>query len=79
MEDRERYSIDLLKSMAERTIKRLWVLVILLIVLLVATNGAWLWYESQWETVQETTQTVTQEGSGANQFVGGDYYGTANG
>ena len=44
--------------------------------LLVATNGAWLWRESQWETV-ETWQDVWQEadGNGNNQFVGGDYNG----
>ena len=43
----------------ERTIKRLWILALVLTVLLVGTNVAWLWYESQWETV-ETTE-VTQE------------------
>lgn len=60
----------------ERTIKRLWILLILVISLLVATNGAWLWWESQWE-VYETYQEVTQEadGDGSNRFVGGDYYG----
>lgn len=31
----------------ERTIKRLWILLILLIVLLVGSNVAWLAYESQ--------------------------------
>ena len=28
----------------ERQIKRLWITVLVLIVMLVATNGAWLWY-----------------------------------
>lgn len=43
----------------ERTIKKLWILLILVITLLVATNGAWIWYESQWEVVQtEITQDV---------------------
>ena len=28
----------------ERHIKRLWVTVLVLIVMLVATNGAWIWY-----------------------------------
>lgn len=60
----------------ERTTKRLWILLILTVSLLVATNGAWIWYESQWETV-ETWQDVWQEadGDGSNQFVGGDYHG----
>lgn len=63
----------------ERTIKRLWILLILVIALLVATNGAWIWYESQWEVV-ETYQEAEQdaEGDGANNFFGGNYYGTAD-
>ena len=28
----------------ERQIKRLWITVLMLIVVLVATNGAWIWY-----------------------------------
>ena len=28
----------------ERQIKRLWITVLVLIVVLVATNGAWIWY-----------------------------------
>ena len=28
----------------ERQIKRLWIAVLVLIVMLVATNGAWIWY-----------------------------------
>ena len=51
------------ESMADRqanTIKRLWIMCILLIVLLVGTNALWLWYESQWEYV-ETTETVEQD------------------
>ena len=42
----------------ERVIKRLWVLVILLIILLVASNGAWIWWESQYQTIETT---ITQE------------------
>lgn len=43
---------------AERTIKRLWILCILLVVLLVGTNIAWIHYESQWETAETV---VTQD------------------
>lgn len=35
----------------ERTIKRLWVLAIILVGLLLATNIGWLWYESQFEEI----------------------------
>ena len=60
----------------ERTIKRLWVIILLALLLLVGTNVGWLIYESQYE-VYETWQDVTQEatGDGVNRFIGGDYYG----
>lgn len=50
----------------ERANKRLWVIVLLLIVLLFGTNAAWLHYEAQWETVSETTvtQDLSTEGGG---------------
>ena len=44
----------------ERTIKRLWILVILLAVFLVGSNAAWIYYESQFETIT-VTQDVEQE------------------
>ena len=46
----------------ERTIKRLWILAIILIVALVGTNAGWIYYESQWQYVDTTTsQEVTQD------------------
>ena len=36
----------------ERIIKRMWVLVLSLIILLVASNGAWIWWESQYQTIE---------------------------
>lgn len=41
---------------AERQLKRLWGLIILLVVLLVGTNIAWLIYESQFETLETTEE-----------------------
>jgi len=38
----------------ERTIKRLWVLCIIMFLALVGTNAGWIWYESQWEDVVTT-------------------------
>lgn len=55
----------------ERTIKRLWILLILVISLLVATNGAWLWYENQWEVV-ETTEITQENDGGYNNYIGND-------
>ena len=60
---------------AERSFKRLWAAIILLIVLLVGTNAGWIWFESQFEYSQ-TTQEVTQESNhGDNSFIGGDVGG----
>ena len=55
----------------ERTIKRLWITVILLIVLLVGTNIAWLIYESQFEYFETTTVTQDNE-NGYNNYIGND-------
>ena len=46
----------------ERQIKRLWIAVLVLIVMLVATNGAWIWYESQFSDIV-TTIEAEQDGS----------------
>ena len=56
---------------AERTIRRLWVLCLVLIFALLGTNACWLWYEKQWEYAQETT--ITQEAeNGVNNYIGND-------
>ena len=53
----------------ERTIRRLWILCIILILLLAGTNAAWVWYESQF--VDEVT--VTQDNNdGYNNYIGND-------
>lgn len=61
----------------ERTIKRLWILLLILIVLFVGSNGWWIWRESQFEDI-----TITQENEdGYNNFIGNDgdiYNGEAN-
>ena len=52
----------------ERVIKRMWVLVLSLIILLVASNAAWIWYESQFEEIR-----IEQDNeSGYNNFIGND-------
>lgn len=76
--EKDQYDIDVVSALAESTVKRLWVALILTIILLVASNGLWFWRESQFADVV-TTQTVEQEtdGDGDNTFVGGDMYGSA--
>lgn len=50
----------------ERTIRRLWILCIILVLLLAGTNGAWIWYENQF---MDESLTVTQDLDSGN---GGD-------
>ena len=71
------YTLEAMMARMDRIIKRLWIVILLLIVLLVASNCAWLYYESQYETETVTTQTVTQHTDigGNNDFVGGDKVG----
>lgn len=59
----------------ERNNRRLFILCIILIVALIASNAGWVIYESQFQDV-EVTQEVEQEaqGDGSNRFVGGDFY-----
>lgn len=52
----------------ERTIEKLWLLCIILVLLLVGSNAYWIYYESQWETVH-----IEQENTdGYNNFIGND-------
>ena len=54
----------------ERVIKRLWVLALVLIVLLAASNAAWILWESQYQTIETT---ITQENTdGYNNYIGND-------
>lgn len=55
-------------SRYERTVKQFWITVILLIMLLVGTNLAWLWYDAQFEDVK----IVQENAAGYNNFIGND-------
>ena len=55
---------------AERSAKRLWIAVLVLIIALIGTNGAWLYYESQLETI--TTEVTQENADGYNNYIGND-------
>ena len=62
------YTLEAMMARMDRIIKRLWIVILLLIVLLVASNCAWLWYESSFEDV-----VITQDNKdGYNNYVGND-------
>jgi len=66
------YAVESMLDRQGLTIKRLWVMCILLIILLVGTNALWIWYESQWEYF-ETEQKVEQEIDAELGDDGGDF------
>lgn len=58
----------------ERSNKRLWIVILVLIILLVSSNIAWLCYENSMEDVT-TTNEVTQEldtNGGGDAMINGD-------
>lgn len=63
----------------ERTIKRLWILLILVISLLVATNGVWVWYESQFVEESWTYEATTDNGGTAIANGEGEVYYNGDG
>lgn len=64
MDERNTYIHDAYISMAERTIKRQWITIMLLIALLVASNLAWLHYENQFTDEMTVTQELDSTGGG---------------
>ena len=59
----------------ERTIKRLWVLLVVAIIMLVASNAVWVWHETQYEDVVTSIEASQESESGNNYAVGGDLIG----
>lgn len=52
----------------ERTSRRLWIVLLVLIVLLAGSNAAWIYYENSFEDI-----SITQENEdGYNNFIGND-------
>lgn len=58
----------------ERTIKRLWILCIIMFLAFVISNTAWVYYENQFtETSVEIEADQQADNSGNNYIVNGDY------
>lgn len=55
-------AFESMKATMERTIKRLWILAIILVLLLFGSNAAWIYYEAQF--TDEVTETFTSEADG---------------
>ena len=59
----------------ERTIERLWILSIILIILFVGSNCAWIYYENQFEDIKVTQEVDTGQGDATVMGVGDLSYG----
>lgn len=69
------YALDLIDANHNRTQKRLWILVFLLVFLLVGSNVGWIIYECSYQDIVVTENS--QDGEGVNIMNGGDVnYGT---
>ena len=71
----EDFSMEVLRMLAERTIKRLWIIIIILVVLLFATNALWVIHEMQYEEITVEQEVDTGEGNAYVAGVGDVSYG----
>lgn len=63
-------------SRMERANKRLWIIILVLIVALIGSNLGWIIYESQfYDEISYEAEQETEDGS--NYFVGGNFNGEA--
>ena len=64
----------------ERIINKLWIIILVLVAVLVLSNAAWIWYESQFEEMTITQEAEAETGNAIVNNAGDVIYGedTAN-
>ena len=68
------YAAEGMLDRQSATIKKLWIMCILLIVLLVGSNALWIWYESQFMYYEQSVeQEVESEGNTTVIGIGDNY------
>lgn len=67
--------VESMLTRLERTLTKLWIVILILIVLLVGSNIAWLYYESQFETTEITQDVDTGNGDNTTVIGIGDHNG----
>lgn len=67
--------VESMLTRLERTITKLWIVILILIALLVGSNIAWLYYESQFETTEITQDVDTGNGDNTTVIGIGDHNG----
>lgn len=66
------YVLESQGSRLERTNKRLFIVTIILIIVLLVTNGLWITYETQFETISIEAEQEA-DGDSNNYVIGGNY------
>lgn len=70
-------NFELIMARMERSNRRLFILCVILIICLMGSNGAWIYYESQFEETVVTQEATSEDGGNAVVNNGGDLnYGT---
>ena len=65
-------ALELAEARHDRHMKRMWVLVLVLVGLLFASNLAWIIYESQFEEVEMVEEIVVDSDDGDANYIGND-------
>ena len=73
-EQAEVFYSEVVASKLERANLRQFIVILILLITLIASNLGWIYYESQFEDCVQTI-TATQDGGGNNVVSGGDYNG----
>jgi len=71
------FAMEMLQD-KKRTIRYMFVIILILILALVGTNIGWFLYESQFETVQETETTAIDSGNGIATYLENSKSGDIN-
>ena len=74
-----KYCLDIVAGFAERTIRRLWIVIIVLALSLIVSNVAWLIYLYQYDFGVSSVELST-DGGGNTNYIGedGEIYNGAN-
>jgi len=63
--EEHKYALDLIQGMADNTIRRLWIVILVLVAVIVLLVGGfvWMWTKYDWISYEEE---YTQDGEGLN-------------
>lgn len=75
----DKYYTDIIAAMADRTIKRLWVVIIILLIGFFTMTYLYIAEKTSYETTEATVEVDTGEGNAYVAGIGDVYYGESQG